>query len=356
MDATISLTNQAIAALHAYARLKRRRLMLIAGLCAATAACFLIDLGTGPAAIPPLDALAAMLGLKDLSAAQAVVLWQLRLPVALMAVLVGAALSLAGAEMQTVLANPMAEPFTIGVSTSAALGAALAIVTGLGASWLPGPWLIAGNAFLFAMASLLLIQLLARFSNAGAETIVLLGIALGFASSALLWLVQFAASADALQQIVFWTMGSLARADWVTLPIMAFALCLVAPFSYASAWQLTALRLGEERAISMGLDTRRLRLLALFRVSLLAATSVAFVGVIGFVGLIGPHIARMLVGEDHRFFLPASLLTGALMVSAASIAAKLVIPGIILPIGIVTALIGLPGFVWLVLRRHRRRA
>lgn len=338
----------------AYARLKRRRLLLIAMLALATAACFLIDLGSGPAAIPPFDALAALTGVKQLSAAQEVVLWQLRLPVAVMALLVGASLSLAGAETQTVLANSLAEPFTLGVSTSAALGAALAIVAGLGSSWLPGPWLVTANAFLFAMASLLLIQLLARLSNAGAETMVLLGIAIGFTSSALLWLVQFIASADALQQIVFWTMGSLARADWSVVPIMALVLLVVAPFSFMSAWRLTALRLGEERAASIGLDIRRLRLISLLRVSLLAAASVAFVGVIGFVGLVGPHIARMLVGEDHRFFLPASLLTGALLVSAASIVAKLAIPGTVLPIGIVTALIGLPGFVWLVLRRHRR--
>jgi iron complex transport system permease protein len=183
---------------------------------------------------------------------------------------------------------------------------------------------------------------------------VLLGIALSFTASALLWLVQFVASADALQQIVFWTMGSLARSDWSIVVMTAVLLVVIAPFSLASAWRLTALRLGEERAMSLGLDLRRLRLVALLRVSLLAAASVAFVGVIGFVGLVGPHIARMIVGEDHRYFLPASLLTGALMVSAASIVAKLAVPGITLPIGIVTALIGLPGFVWLVLRRHRR--
>jgi len=341
-------------ALRAYARLKRRRLLLISLLAVCALIVFLFDLGTGPAGIAPIEALYALAGFADLSAAQEVILWQLRLPVALMALLVGASLSLAGAEMQTVLANPLAEPFTLGVSNAAALGAALAIVLGLGGSWLPPQWLIAGNAFLFAAGSLMLIQLLARLSDAGTETLVLFGIALGFTASALLWLVQYMASADALQQIVFWSMGSLARTDWTVLPIAAAVLCVVAPFSLSAAWKLTALRLGEERAVSFGLDTRRLRLMALVRASLLAATSVAFVGVIGFVGLVAPHIARMLVGEDHRFFLPASLITGALTVSAASIATKLVVPGLMLPIGIVTALVGLPGFVWLVLRRHRR--
>jgi iron complex transport system permease protein len=273
-----------------------------------------------------------------------------------MAVLVGGSLALAGAEMQTILGNPLAEPFTLGVSNAAALGAAIAIVIGIGPGWIPGPWLMAANAFLFAMSALLLIQLLARLADAGAETLILFGIAIGFTASALLWLVQYVASADALQQIVFWTMGSLARADWTSIAIQAAVLCLVAPFSFGSAWGLTALRFGDERAASLGLDPRRLRLWALLRISLLAATSVAFAGVIGFIGLVAPHIARMLVGEDHRFFLPASLMLGALVVTAASIAAKLVVPGLMLPIGIVTALVGLPGFVWLVARRHRRLA
>jgi iron complex transport system permease protein len=343
-------------ALAAYAALKRRRLVLLALLGAGGIAAFLLDLGTGPAAISVQDALSDLLGLAELSHAREVILWQVRLPVALMAVLVGASLSLAGAEMQTVLANPLAEPFTLGISYAAALGASLAIVLGIGVTAFGGPWLVAGNAFLFALASLLLVQALARFTQAGAETLILFGIALGFAASAVLSLVQFIASAEALQQIVFWSMGSLARADWSAVAILAGVLGLVVPFSLRAAWPLTALRLGEERAVSLGFDTDRLRLMALVRVSLLAATSVAFVGVVGFVGLVAPHIARLLVGEDHRYFLPASLLVGALTVSAASIASKLVVPGVLIPIGIVTALVGLPGFVWLVVRRHRRPA
>lgn len=355
MSQVVSNADPAAAeALAAYAGLKRRRLILLAWLGCGGIAAFLLDLGTGPAAISIPDALSGLLGFTELSHAREVILWQVRLPVALMAVLVGASLSLAGAEMQTVLANPLAEPFTLGISYASALGASLAIVLGIGVTAFGGPWLVAGNAFLFALASLLLVQALARFTRAGAETLILFGIALGFAASAVLSLVQFIASAEALQQIVFWSMGSLARADWTVVAILAGVLVLVVPFSLRAAWPLTALRLGEERAVSLGFDTDRLRLMALVRVSLLAATSVAFVGVVGFVGLVAPHIARILVGEDHRYFLPASLLVGALTVSAASIASKLVVPGIVIPIGIVTALVGLPGFVWLVVRRHRR--
>lgn len=338
----------------AYARIKRWRAGFLALLGLAVAVAFLLDLGSGPAAIPPSDAMKILLGLADAPRAQEVILWQLRLPIALMAVLVGASLALAGAEMQTVLANPLAEPITLGVSSAAALGAAVGIVLGGGATWFSGPWLVAGNAFLFALGALVLIHVLAQFTRAGPETLILFGIAVGFAANASLSLVQFVASADALQQLVFWIMGSLARADWTVVPIVAGILCVVVPFSMISAWKLTALRLGEDRALSLGVNTRRLRLAALVRVSLLCATGVAFVGVIGFVGLVGPHIARMLVGEDHRYFLPASMLTGALTVSVASIASKLIVPGIVMPIGIVTTLVGLPAFVWLVIRRHRR--
>ena len=184
--------------------------------------------------------------------------------------------------------------------------------------------------------------------------LVLFGIALVFTFQALLALVQFVASADALQQLVFWGMGSLARANWSTVSLLAAAVASVLPFSLAASWRLTALRLGEERARSYGIDVGRFRFVALLRISLLAATAVAFTGTIGFVGLVGPHIARLLIGEDHRFLLPASALTGAVMMSAASVASKSLVPGLLLPVGIVTSLVGLPVFFALLTRQSRR--
>ena len=129
---------------------------------------------------------------------------------------------------------------------------------------------------------------------------------------------------------------------------------MLLPFSLKAAWPMTALRLGEERALTLGIDVGRLRFGALLRISLLAATAVAFVGTIGFIGLVGPHIARLLIGEDHRFFLPVSALVGALVMSLASIASKLIVPGVILPVGIVTALVGVPLFMSLLLKRSHR--
>jgi len=182
-----------------------------------------------------------------------------------------------------------------------------------------------------------------------AETIVLLGIALVFTFNALLALVQFFATEQAVAAVVFWTMGSLTKATWPKLGIICLVILITLPIFARRAWALTALRLGDDKAASFGINVRSLRFQTLIMVSLLASFPVAFVGTIGFIGLVGPHIARMLIGEDQRFFLPASLLTGALILSASSVVSKTLIPGAIFPIGVVTSLIGVPFFISLIL-------
>ncbi|EIR35091.1 fecCD transport family protein [Yersinia pestis PY-64] len=191
-----------------------------------------------------------------------------------------------------------------------------------------------------------------RWTRVASSGVVLFGIALVFTFNALVSMMQFIASEDTLQGLVFWTMGSLARASWAKLGIMLAVFALMLPLSMMNSWKLTALRLGEDRAISFGIDVRRLRLGTLLRISMLSALAVAFVGPIGFIGLVAPHIARMIFGEDHRFYLPASALIGALVLSMASIASKNLIPGIIIPVGIVTSLVGVPFFLSIILR-HR---
>lgn len=338
-----------------YHRQNRRRAALVGVMVVAASLAVLLDLMTGPAGLSMSETLRGLLGRGEVSPATSIIIWDVRLPVAAMALLVGAALALAGAEMQTVLENPLAEPFTLGVSAAAALGAAVAIVLGITVPFLPAIWGVSANAFLFALGALALLQLLGRMRGGGPEVLILFGIALNFAAGAFLSLLQFVATADALQQLVFWTMGSLAAAQWGGVGVLALVLLVVVPFSLRAAWQLTALRMGADQARSFGVHVEHLRRWALLRVSLLAATAVSMVGVIGFVGLAGPHIARMLVGEDHRFFLPASLLTGALLMSLASTLSKMLVPGVLLPIGLVTSLIGLPIFFWLIIRGGGRR-
>lgn len=336
-------------------RQRRNRIWLVVALAMAALGAMLLDLCSGPAGLTLQQIRDALLVGPETSATNSIIVWQVRLPVAVLAVLVGALLSLAGTEMQTVLENPLAEPFTLGVSASAALGAGVALVLGLSFPGLPGHWAVSANAFLFSLGALGLLHLISRLRGGGTETVILLGIAINFTAAALLALVQFVASPDALQQLVFWTMGSLASARWDGIAMLALVLAACLPFSLRAAWQMTALRLGSERAEAFGLNVARLRRFALIRVSLLAGAAVSLVGVIGFVGLAGPHMARLAVGEDHRLLLPASLFTGALLTSLASVAAKMLVPGILLPLGIVTSLVGLPIFFLLILTRGRGR-
>jgi iron complex transport system permease protein len=341
-------------ALAGYDRMVRVRVAILVLMGLGLAVAFCLDLVTGPSSMTAADVLTGLVTPETLSRPAQVILWDVRMPHAVMAVLVGAALALAGAEMQTILNNPLASPFTLGVSSAASLGAALAIVLGVGVAGVPMNWLVSANAFVFAFGSVLLLQAMARMRGTGVETLVLLGIALVFTFNALVAILQFVATEQALQQLVFWSMGSLARSSWDKINVLALVLACCLPFSFAAAWRLTALRLGEDRARSFGINVGRLRFASLFRISVLAATSVAFVGTIGFIGLVGPHIARLLIGEDHRFFLPASALAGALVMSLSSVASKLIVPGVLVPIGLVTSLIGVPVFLALILSKRER--
>lgn len=336
----------------AYRRILRKRLAVCLVLSLLLIASLIADIALGVSSFSATEVLQALFNPEALDADTRVIIQELRLPFALMAVLVGVALSLAGAEMQTILNNPLASPFTLGVSSAASLGAALAIVLQIGIPGVPDNWLVTGNAFVFAFASVLLLQAVASFTG-GVQTLVLFGIALVFSFNALVAMLQYVASADALQQLVFWSMGSLNRASWEAVQTLGLVVLLVLPFSLRAAWPMTTLRLGDERAATLGIDVNRLRFFALLRISLLAATAVAFVGTIGFIGLVGPHIARLLIGEDHRFFLPVSALMGALVMSLSAIASKQLIPGVILPVGIVTALVGVPLFMSLIFKRGR---
>jgi iron complex transport system permease protein len=338
----------------AYRRLALRRAAILAALLAALLVSVLADVVLGPSKLSVGGALRTIVVPQGATAIEHAIVWDIRLPMALMAVVVGAALAVAGVQMQTILNNPLAEPFTLGIAAAASFGAAASIVLGVSVLTVGGLFLTAANAWLCAMVACLAIQSLSLLRGATAETMILLGIALVFLFNALLSLIEYRASEQALQQVVFWTLGSLTKADWMRLGLVAAVLAVVVPMCTRAAWRLTALRMGDERAASIGVEVRRLRLTVLLGVSVLAATAVAFVGTIGFVGLVGPHVARMLVGEDQRYLLPASMLCGALLLSVTSIVSKIVIPGVVLPVGIITALVGVPFFVGLVFTRRRR--
>lgn len=339
----------------AYARILGRRTLVLAGLAAALCASLLWNIAHGPAGLPTAQIVAGILDPASLDGGQRVILWDIRLPFALMAVLVGAALGLAGAEMQTALGNPLASPMTLGVTAAATLGAALVVVfeRSFAAFGLGGNYAVTAGAFACAAACSLLVQALARIFGGSSGAVVLFGIAMSFAINALVSVVEFVAEAGSLQQIVFWTMGSLARADWHKIAIIAVVLAVCLPWALHGAWAMTALCAGEDQARALGIAVARLRLVTLLRASLLAAVAVAFVGAIGFIGLVAPHLARLALGEDHRFYLTGAALTGALVLSLSSIASKSVVPGLVLPVGIVTALVGVPLFIGLILVQRR---
>lgn len=338
----------------AYRALTFRRRLILAGLFGLLLASFVVDLMLGPARYSATQVLQALFDPAGVPTALRVVIWDIRLPVALMAVVTGASLAVAGAQMQTILNNPLASPFTLGISAAASFGAALALVFGVGLLPIAADYIVPVNAFIVAMATAVLIHLLSQSRGVTTETVILLGIALVFTFNALLALLQFFASEQALGAVVFWMMGSLTKASWHKLAITTGVFVLSMPFFFRHAWALTTLRLGDDKAASFGINVKRLRLEIMLLVSLLAAVPVSFVGTIGFIGLVGPHIARMVIGEDQRFFVPASALAGAAILSASSVVSKSLIPGLIFPISIVTALVGVPFFFSLIMSSRKR--
>ena len=338
-----------------YARRSRRKCALLLLFAALLLIAVLRDVTTGAVPLSIGQVARTVFFPSAAAPASRAVVWTLRLPSALTAVAVGASLGLAGAVMQTILANPLASPYTLGVGAGAAFGASLAIVLDVHAAFLPPEYVVPVFAFAFAAGVCLLVALLGHSRSGGSATMILAGIALLFLFQALQALLQFFANEGDLQAIVFWTFGSLQKATWpklaVTLGIFAAALPLV----MRDAWRYTALLLGDERAESLGVRVAELKRRSFLLVSLLTAAAVCFTGTIGFVGLAGPHIARALVGDDQRFYLPLSALCGSLVLSAASTVSKSLVTGGIFPIGVITALTGVPFFFALALRGRYSR-
>jgi iron complex transport system permease protein len=333
-----------------------RKSVMLASACMALLALVLLDLANGPSGMPLASVWQAVLaGPYGEDRAAAAIVWQLRLPQTFMGVIVGSCLGLAGLQMQTILDNPLASPFTLGFSAAAGFGAALAIMFG---QLLPLPefFVVPICAFAMTLIATGLVYGVARLRGATPEILVLSGIAVLFFFQALQSLLQFLASPEVLQQIVFWLFGSLLKATWTSVAV-SFAILLAAlPFVASNVWSLTALRLGDRTAESLGLRVDALRQRSFLLVAVLTAAAVCFVGTIGFVGLIAPHVARSFVGEDHRFALPASAVSGALILIAASVFGKIISPGAAIPVGIITAVAGVPMLFLVIARRGKGRS
>ena len=276
---------------------------------------------------------------------------QIRLPMALMAVVVGAALGIGGCEIQTILRNPIASPYTLGITSAASFGAAVGIILNSSILNLPETLVITGNAFFFTFLVSFGIYIFSSRRQVSKTSIILFGIALNFLFSSLTMILQYIADEDKLQSLIFWNFGSLLKTTWNKFYIVFTILIICMIFLYKNSWKLTVMALDDTKAKSLGVDVVKVRKQTILFTSLLAAVAVSFVGTIGFVGLIAPHIAREMVGEDQRFFMPLSAILGSFILSLAFLTSKIVIPGVILPIGLVTSVIGIPFFISMILGR-----
>ncbi|MBB4208456.1 FecCD family ABC transporter permease [Roseinatronobacter bogoriensis] len=315
------------------------------------------SLGTGAAGVSLGDVLVKWLSGEVLSVRDRVVLFDIRLPRLLTGMLVGASLAVSGAVMQGLFRNPLADPGIVGVGAGAGLGAVLAIVLG---AFLPPAILAVAGMHLVPLAAffggwattLILYRVSTRAGRTSVATMLLAGIALGALSGALTGILVYIADDQQLRDLTFWGLGSLAGASWAKLaaaaPIMVLAL-LVAPML---ARALNGLALGEGAAAHLGIAVQRMKNLAILTVAAATGAAVAVSGGIGFIGIVVPHLLRLVMGPDHRFLLPAAALLGAGLLLLADIISRLIIAPAELPIGIVTAVLGGPVFLWILLRRR----
>ncbi len=337
---------------------RRARAKLVAsGLLVLLAAACIASLAVGATGTSLLAALFKLVQGQALDAGERLILWDIRAPRTVIGILVGAALAVSGAVLQGLFRNPLADPSLIGISAGSALGAITAIVLG---GLLPaafalsiGQWMIPIAAFIGGLgATILLYRISTRGGRTSVAVMLLAGIALAALTNALAGILIFRADDAQLRDLTFWQMGSLAGATWakvyVTAPLILIALA-ASPF-LANA--LNGLALGEASAAHLGISVQRMKTVAVLCVAAAVGAAVAISGGIGFIGIVVPHLLRLAIGPDHRYLLPASALLGGALLLAADIVARVIVAPAELPIGIVTAIIGGPFFMWLLLRNR----
>ncbi len=344
----------------------RKRLLLLAGLLVCLGALMVVAVGAGSYPLGWGTVLQALAGQAEGTAG--IVVWKVRMPRILAAVVSGWALGLSGMAAQSLLKNPLASPFTLGISQGAAFGASFAIVF-LGAGGIRAGAFQAGteSAFvlhdlysvsLFALTGGLLativILLLALIRKLTPESIILAGVALSslFVSGTIL--IQYFATETEIASVVFWTFGDVSRSTWKEILLIAVASALTSVFFLWNRWSLNALAAGEDTARGLGVRVDRLRLSGMFGAALAAALVTAFHGVIAFLGLLAPHIARRVVGADHQLLVPCSALVGALLLLGADTMGRGIVVSGSLPVGVLTSFMGAPLFLYLLLRGARR--
>lgn len=316
------------------------------------------SLTIGAASLSFSEAVSALLGRASTNSVNTIV-WNIRLPRVLSAIVAGAGLAVAGAAMQSILRNPLGSPYTLGISHAAAFGAAFSVIV-LGAGTvqsstadsviLSNPYIVTLSAFAWSLVSTLIVLLLAKLKKASPATMILTGIALGSLFTAGYTAMQYFASETELASIVFWTFGDIGRATWRDLYIMLVAVVPASAYFLHKSWDYEVMDSGDESAKGLGVDVEKLRLYGMLLSCLITALIVSFVGIIGFVGLVVPHIIRRLIGGNEMYLIPSSCILGAVLLLMADTAARTIIAPIVLPVGILTSFLGAPLFIYLVIR------
>ncbi|MFW6381131.1 MAG: FecCD family ABC transporter permease [Bacillota bacterium] len=284
------------------------------------------------------------------------IIWNIRLPRITTAILAGMGLSMAGVIMQSILRNPLGSPFTLGISQAAAFGAAVSIMffQGLrGGGLFSGVYLTTIMAFITSLSSTFFILLLSKYRNSSPEIMVLAGIALGSLFNAGTMALQYFADDVELASIVFWTFGDVGRTTWGEILMLVIILLLSLVYFIYNSWNYNSLHTGDETALSLGVDVNKVRLKGMLLASLLTSFIVSLVGIIGFVGLVTPHIIRMLIGGNEKYLIPATTLAGGLLLLVSDTTARTIIAPVVLPVGILTSFLGAPLFIYLILKGRK---
>lgn len=345
-----------------YLRYVGRKIVFIVLCLTALGLLILFSISKGASEIPILDVAKTFAG-ADVPERYKMIIWNIRLPQVLCAVAAGAGLSVAGAVMQSILRNPLGSPFTLGISHAAAFGAAFAVMilgsgvmtsSSVGAINISDIYLTTVIAFIFSLLAAGAIVAISKVRGASPETMVLTGVALGSLFTAGTMFLQFFADDVQLAAMVFWTFGDVARADWSELGIISLVTAASAVYFLANGLNYNAVDAGDETAKGLGVRVDRVRLIGMLMASLVTAVIVSFLGIIGFVGLVCPHMVRRLIGGDHRFLLPASMAVGSLLLLVSDTAARLLLAPHLLPVSILTAFMGAPVFIYLIASGQRR--
>ena len=350
-DTGVSLTDR-------YEQMNRSKLLMALLAVMVLALLTLYSIATGALSLPPGEVLQALIGAAE-GGRSDIIIWNIRLPRVLAAIMAGGGLALSGAVMQTILKNPLGSPFTLGISQAAGFGAAFSIIFlgagslqsgGEGTIMLDYFYLTALSAFGWSLLSTGIILFLVRYRGASPATMILAGVALGSLFTAGTTALQYAADEVELAAIVFWTFGDVGRATWRNNAVMLLSTLPALIYFLLNSWNYRLLASGDETARSLGVNVSRLRLLGMLLASLVTAIIISIVGIIGFVGLVAPHIGRKLIGPDEKYLFPFSLLVGSILLLAADTAARTVISPVVLPVGILTSFLGVPLFLYLIMK------